>query len=414
MDSSMGRELRRSARGLERRAHILARCAQISLRWRTRILALALTLLILSVGQGSLASVSAGPSSQPSPQSPRIEATLSFSSQREQTSLGDPLTLTLNILHPDGWTAVPQRLPQDWGDFELRWQGATMKPSGSDDDAGMMRTIQLIGLRPWMTGSLQTPAMGIQMVAPGASQSISLSVEGARVQIRSVLPPGESLPRDIRPQAVVPSGSSPLSTFIGLLLLALAILGVFISRRLAEARRQEQITPAAPPVPPLEAALAELARIEASDMLAGSRFKAFYEAASDVLRRYIQRAFAVDALDRTRGELDNDLEAFGLPADRRGSIAASLVESDLVKFARLKPELEQAMAYPLTLRSLLHELDGWREATSVVETSGIAASELGASDLNAPELGASELDASKLEPARLESAKLESKEDDAP
>lgn len=129
--------------------------------------------------------------------------------------------------------------------------------------------------------------------------------------------------------------------------LALAALLVWWIRR-----RRRRAAPPAPRVviPPDLTALTELERIEAMGLVARGEFKTFYTMVVDVVRRYLEARFGVQALDRTTGEILHDLERSGKRVERLDSL---LNEADLVKFAKYEPQAAAANAAIETARAIV-------------------------------------------------------------
>jgi len=107
-------------------------------------------------------------------------------------------------------------------------------------------------------------------------------------------------------------------------------------------RRQKPTTVAAPVVLPsaYEIAMAALRRLREDN----PPVEEFYTRLSDIVRQYIEGRFGLRAPERTTEEF---LAEAALPAQHMALLGAFLQESDLVKFARLRPgkdDMERAAA----------------------------------------------------------------------
>ena len=96
---------------------------------------------------------------------------------------------------------------------------------------------------------------------------------------------------------------------------------------------------------PHEAAFDELERIEGLNLPEQGRFKEHYTLASDVMRQYLETAYHVPTLDRTTGEIRRSLKYTPLSGETKANLVKMLTEADLVKFAKVQPELYLAQAY---------------------------------------------------------------------
>jgi hypothetical protein len=108
-------------------------------------------------------------------------------------------------------------------------------------------------------------------------------------------------------------------------------------------RRRARPAGAVPEVrlPPEFVALSELERIEREGLVARGEHKTHYTLVVDVLRRYFEARFGIEAMDRTSAELLRDLEQRGTAVDGLGDL---LDEADLVKFAKLVPSPDAGLA----------------------------------------------------------------------
>ena len=90
--------------------------------------------------------------------------------------------------------------------------------------------------------------------------------------------------------------------------------------------------------PPHERAVLELERLKARRFLEEGKTKEFYSELADILRRYLERGFQIDSLERTTFELVKILKERNFPEDALGRTKTVLENSDLVKFAKFIPE----------------------------------------------------------------------------
>ena len=90
----------------------------------------------------------------------------------------------------------------------------------------------------------------------------------------------------------------------------------------------------------------ELDRIDSLRLPEKGRFKKHYTLVTDCLRTYIEKQFQVHAFDRTTTELKVSLRTSSMMPDHARRFIDLFMESDLVKFANLTPEV--ADAYQLT------------------------------------------------------------------
>jgi hypothetical protein len=211
----------------------------------------------------------------------------------------------------------------------------------------------------YRVGRRSIPAFGIPFVRIVSGQRGVLVSDSAFVEIDSVAPPGNPSLKDIKD---IERQGAPDPRLVAALAAAAVLGGLVLLRRRARHR-------ALPGVPgpslgaeavvlgPYEVALGRLAQIERERWPLRGEVDRHYAAVADVLRRYLDEAHGVPALERTTAEL-----AWALPpALAEGGLgercSALLADADLVKFARRRPDETDATRLLRDARDLL---GAWR------------------------------------------------------
>jgi hypothetical protein len=167
-------------------------------------------------------------------------------------------------------------------------------------------------------------------------------VPEVRFRVRSVFgntphprPKDLTLPEDVRRDAL------RLRWFAlgldGVFLVVVTTLGLTAWWR----RRPRVEPPPPPPRHPWLVAMEALEHIARGDLLSRGLTKDYYDAISDVIRRYIGGSKGFDAIEMTSGELRERLRADPLPGVTNVEVERLLEECDLVKFARYVPSHEE-------------------------------------------------------------------------
>ena len=284
---------------------------------------------------------------------PEVNAWLTAETDEESPpTVGDPITLTLTVSHPPDYRVTFPILPYSWGEFEVRDQSPVENIANPD---GTRATRQSIEAVLFETGDFTFPAVSIT-VRDTAGQVHDIAVPGTSVTVASVLTPGDEEPKDIKPQAEV--DQPPFADFTrtvyergwiiaGAVLALLMLLTIYLLMR----RRDAGLLVDARP--PHQIALEELHRIEALDLPSESRFKEHYTLVTDCIRHYLESAFDTRALDRTTGELRAGLKGSAMAREHADFTVRLLEESDLVKFTKLPPEVDDARASTGRARDLV-------------------------------------------------------------
>ncbi|PID58600.1 hypothetical protein CSB45_03385 [candidate division KSB3 bacterium] len=133
--------------------------------------------------------------------------------------------------------------------------------------------------------------------------------------------------------------------FTGPAIVAVAVLigglFVFFFVKYRQARRSEEdYVPA--PLPPGEIAHRELTELQAMNLPAKGEFKQYYFLLSDSVRKFLGAEYRFHVLERTTEEILHDIRQQDIPEPIAARISSFLPESDMVKFAKYIPKLEQA------------------------------------------------------------------------
>jgi hypothetical protein len=180
-----------------------------------------------------------------------------------------------------------------------------------------------------------------------------------RLEVASVLVEGDTELRDIKPQAILPV--PPIWPFLlaGACLTVLLSTGIFFGGRWAYNRWwRKELIPAMPePIidtrPPEVIAYTELDRIVAMDLPAKAQYKDHYSLVTDCLRRYIEGRYQFPALEQTTSEIRNAFHKTPLSMNAISNFLNLFNLGDLVKFARWRPNNQDAYDIVVEARQLI-------------------------------------------------------------
>ena len=254
-------------------------------------------------------------------------------------TVGDRITLRLEVTHPvDSGVVLPQ-LDSEWADFTVVQQTSAETIKNIDGRAVTGKDITVALFAP---GDFQTPRLVITH-RPPAGNVEELAAPVITIKISSVLTDDSEL-RDLKPQADLPV--PPVWPWVvGGLLATMLVLGLLAGAGLwLHHRRQQRAmavdAPGAPVDlrPPEEIAHTELDHIESLKLPARQQFKQHYSLVADCLRRYIEGRYHIPALEQTTGEIRLALRQADISVHDSHQFMTIFTESDLVKFARHKPD----------------------------------------------------------------------------
>lgn len=220
----------------------------------------------------------------------------------------------------------PTTLPKTVGLFEVRHSSFTPQAL-------------YLELQGFSTGTLTLP--GLTLSYRDASGKIMSALTPASTITLQEAPGTSQDNGDIRgiKDVLGPVAWSPLWwVLLGVLLVG--GVGAWLYRR-----KKELMGPPPPPPEPADViALRFLNQLKESSLLEEGKFKEYYSALSDAVRSYFENGFQVQALERTSAELLRDIRKHAVLGAGVFPEIKNLIEScDLVKFAKFKPEQNEAL-----------------------------------------------------------------------
>lgn len=252
-------------------------------------------------------------------------------------TVGDRITMTVAVDHPVG-TSVAWPDSVDLAPFEIldaRLAADEAVPQG-------VRSTLNLALTVFELGDVEIPSFDLSVVGPDGGIEV-LSTDRFGVEVVSVGADETGDIREIRGPLLIPLSAVWLLALL-LLLVILFVSAWALYRRYRRNRPVEEVAPGPPPPPAHEVALQALERLEKSSMLERGEVKEFHIEASEIVRRYVEARFSVHALEMTTWEVVDGLERTGVDAETREALRGFLDRCDLVKFAKVRPSSDDALA----------------------------------------------------------------------
>ncbi len=254
---------------------------------------------------------------------------------RQQAYVGDRLRFTLTLAADSATSVDSIPVGENLGDFDVIGRQYDLSGDGS---GGLRHTVGF-DLAVYKTGQFWIPQIPIRFIH--ADSTISEFMTDSLVVIIMSVASGDSLVdiRGLKPQIYF--GSQFPWLYVIAAAVVLAGIFVWMWRR----RKKSEAVGEAEPVdtrPPWVIADEAMRILRESGLLANGEFKLFYLKLTDILRAYIEPRFGVDALDRTTSELRKDLTQISLDGNYYDLLFELFDSADLVKFAKLRPEMSQA------------------------------------------------------------------------
>jgi hypothetical protein len=275
----------------------------------------------------------AGPEPIPVDRLPRVEVAL----DRDEVELGQVVRLRLSVSYQPG-DRVHLRDRSLLGPLEIL--GSSRQVGHGDQEPSEVIELELIGFE---VGDLEVPGVEL-MVVLSDGRTGTVSTDPQRLTITDPLAnePDPQPRGDHDPRPVYTTDRRALWAVGIITSLLLAVLLGLALERWRSRRKPRPAPPPPPPRPPEEVALEKLREAERSGLLEAGEIKAFHIAISEALREYLGGRYGFDSLEMTTKELVLQLDQATLRGITRTELQEFLRETDLVKFAKWRPDVERS------------------------------------------------------------------------
>lgn len=293
------------------------------------------------------------PAAQTSSEAP---ITILSSVDKSTITIGDLITYTVMIEHDEAVNVILPSLGENLGGFEIR--DYTVYNPAKEGDRILDRVDYIIST--FETGEFEIPPIEVRYTIPPDTEEHIIRTESINITVESLKPSEEGDIRDIKPPWDIDYDWRPL-LFYGLAGLLLVGLGIGTVMYIRKRRRGETLLPRKrePERSPHEIAYKELTRLEESNLLEKGKIKIFYSELADIIRRYTEKRFQIEAMELTTSQLLAELE--NIQEESLVDLYRQLLElCDLVKFAKFTPGAGQHIEVVQQARNIV-DRTRWRE-----------------------------------------------------
>jgi len=264
------------------------------------------------------------------------------------THIGDPFRATISIKHPIDSTID---LPEIGRDKELIIRNEEMVIDQLSEQQMLTTfTYDMVSFRIG-THILSTGEVNCVI---GANETITESFPFKTITIETSLIDENTPMQDIKGPVDWPAQISPWLWILPLLAL-FAIICAIVTKKLL-GRRQHVSAPAPPPRPADEVAMAALKLLQSKGWIESENIEPFYVELSNIARLYLENRFHLRAPEQTTEEFIRTAATSQLLSlQHQGLIRDFLEQSDLVKFARYRPNQKNMREAFESTTNLVHE-----------------------------------------------------------
>ncbi len=262
-----------------------------------------------------------------------------------QVTVGDLIRFTLTVTAGPG---VEVELPgpdPGLGEFEILGH----EPAGPVEEEGNRIWTVVYTLALYETGSFEIPPVAVSYRGDGI-QDGSVETREHSVQVESTLPDDSEDILDIKGPLEIPRSLWSLWPWFAAALGLAALILLYLRRKRGEAPLAVSRKPR---LPPYDEAYQALCRLRDSGLLEEGQIKPYFTGLSEIIRRYLERRYLIQAMESTTTQLLDQLRKLSLALDELKLFREFFPCCDLVKFAKYAPPVpEQERVTRLAFRIL--------------------------------------------------------------
>ena len=258
---------------------------------------------------------------------------------KQSITIGDRIKYTVKIIADTALIVDSLTVGTNLGMFEVK----DYTPRAIEIKDGTKTSIESFEITTFTTGDYQIPPITIKY-STATGELNSVVTDAIAIKVNSLLSGEEG--EDIKPLRGPKEFESKIPVWMwaaGAALLVAILVFWYLYRRAGK-----PIDLAKEPVDerlPWEIALAELNALKASDLVAKGEYKEYYLRLSEIFRRYLERRYGIQALERTTYEIISEFRSLALEKKEEEIIHRFLDECDMVKFAKYDPTPEDIVRH---------------------------------------------------------------------
>lgn len=250
--------------------------------------------------------------------------------------IGEQFHLNLQVNAHSGLHLVWAEIPDSFNHFLVVDRGKI--DTSSQQGKNIYR--QQITLTSFDSGAWHIPALDFKVIlGDSAISSPTLITDSLLVQVNTV-PVDTTKPfKPIKQIRRVPFNILAYWPYLlgGLVVLLLLIYFVFFRKKKIKIIPEKIV----PEEPPYEEAVKSLHQLEEEKLWQHNEVKAYYTRLTDILRRYIERQFNINAMEQTSDEILQNIKPVTKLNQQQNNLKYILQTADLAKFAKLQPAREE-------------------------------------------------------------------------
>ena len=262
----------------------------------------------------------------------RLEAQLDST----KIMIGDYLHVKLSLNMPTGAKAtIPPITQEIFDDSGIDWIASSPFDTVQEGNRTVLQ--QIITITSFDEGTYHFPAVPVlgedSITILAYSDSLMFTVETIAVDTTAAI-------RDIHGYARVPLTFREVIPYVGITLLAVAILALIVMLIIKYQKKQKPTQIIVKPKPKEKPDVIALKALEAlwlKKLWQEGHVKLYYSELTEILRVYIEYMYDIYAMEMVSAEIMEEMAKKSIPAEAYNQLKDLLQTADLVKFAKWDP-----------------------------------------------------------------------------
>ena len=255
-------------------------------------------------------------------------------------SVGDRIRYDVNLMVPSGASVIPPPTEGTFGAVVVKdWN--TSKTAQKNADSLNYNYIVT-------TYSQQCTIPALAYIVTAGNKTDTVHTTPLPLQVISIIPSDTVALKNLKPQQ---NAGKPSLLWLWILLAAAATGGLVYFRIKNHTKKTTEYVP--PPMPPYEEAVAALKMLEEKKLPQQGRIRDYAFELSEILKRYIERQFAVTAAEFTTDEMIDWITSSPLETRPRAIASWFFNTTDPIKFAKLLPDQNTIQRFMPDIREFL-------------------------------------------------------------
>jgi len=258
--------------------------------------------------------------------------------------IGDRVHFGVVLLVPKASQVVPPSTENGFGKFAVKeWTSDKVEKKNADS-----LTFHYI-ITTYSAENCTLPA--VDFIVPKDAGAETLRTQPVPMRLILVSSPDTASIKDLKPQQTV---GKPSLLWLWINIAAAAAAAAFFLVR-HYFPKKGKIVKAQPPRPAYEEAMEALAALEAKQYIAKGLIREYAFELSDIVKRYIERRFAVNAAEFTTEEMLDWIKVSPLDSDCRKNAEWFFFTTDPVKFAKHLPDSDTVYRFGPSMRDFFEK-----------------------------------------------------------